>query len=243
MTHEELQDLLPAYALDALGPSEEMEVRAHLVSCEACRSILDPLVDAAGALALLAPPQAPPPGLKDRLLAEAARSSGDRPAPIAPVTLPRRPVWPRVAAAIAAAAVIVMAVVSFRLANRLDEQEQLLAEQRGLVELLASGSASTTRLVPAEEDSSASGEIVLASNSRSAGIVMAGLPDPGDDVYQLWLLEDGRPVPLDSFRPDDGGAAVVYVEANLESMSGMAVTREEEPALPAPQGPAVLRSA
>ena len=41
MNHDELRDLVPIYALDALGGDEELEVRSHLEACQPCRLLLD----------------------------------------------------------------------------------------------------------------------------------------------------------------------------------------------------------
>jgi hypothetical protein len=238
MTHQELQDLIPAYALDALGSQEEMELRAHLASCDDCQALLAPLAETAGALALAAPPVTPPPRLRERIL------SGAEPEPqLTPAPLPRRPVWPRVAGVLAAAAVVVMGVANVLLINSLNERERQLEEQGRLVDVLASGSPNPRPMVAAERSPGASGQIFVAKDGQSAAVVMTGLPQSSQGIYQLWLVRDGRPTPLDSFQPDASGAAVVYVQANLASMGGMAVTLEERPALPAPRGPAVLRTA
>lgn len=238
MTHDELQELIPAYALDALGPEEEIEVRAHLARCDDCRSLLAPLAETAGALAFALPPVAPPPRLRERILMET------QPAPHSPpLSLPRRTMWPRVAAALAAAAVVVMGVVNVLLINRLSDRERQLAEQNQLVDVLASGSMNPTPMVAADPAPGASGRIFVARDAQSAAIVMTGLPRSQEGVYQLWLVRDGKPIPLDSFRPDVSGAAFVYVQADLEPMGGMAVTLEDRPSLPAPRGPAVLRTA
>jgi anti-sigma factor RsiW len=238
MTHEELQELIPAYALDALGAEEEMEVKAHLASCDDCRELLAPLAETAGALALALPPVAPPPRLRERILMET------EPAPHSPpLSLPRRTMWRRVGAAVAAAVVVVMGLVNVLLINRLSDRERQLEEQNQLVDVLASGSVNPTPMVAADGAPGVSGRIFVARDAQSAAIVMTGLPRPDEGVYQLWLLRDGKPIPLDSFRPDVSGAAFVYVQAHLESMGGMAVTLEDRPSLPAPKGPAILRTA
>jgi len=59
------------YALDALDADEEREFEEHLASCEACREELASLREATAALAYGAVGPAPPPELKERILAEA----------------------------------------------------------------------------------------------------------------------------------------------------------------------------
>ncbi len=49
-THEEIQELLGAYALDALEPDEAAEVEAHLVGCPRCAAEVDAHRDVAGLL-------------------------------------------------------------------------------------------------------------------------------------------------------------------------------------------------
>src|SRR3954447_17745368 len=90
-----------SYALDALDAEQEREFEEHLASCEACREELASLREATAALAYGAVGPAPPPELKQRILAEA---KAERPNV---VSLPRRRSWtaPFVAAAAVAAAV------------------------------------------------------------------------------------------------------------------------------------------
>ena len=69
--------LAGAYALDALAEPERMEVDHHLDRCAACRAYVGKLSDAAASLAELVPPQAPPAGLKERIVAAALRTAAE----------------------------------------------------------------------------------------------------------------------------------------------------------------------
>ena len=89
-----LHELTPAYALDALDPSEEREYEEHLARCERCREELVGLRETAAALAYAAEPASPSPLLRGRIL-EAARA--DRPANVVPL----RPRWAYPVAAVA----------------------------------------------------------------------------------------------------------------------------------------------
>src|SRR5581483_2564629 len=68
----DVHELTAAYALDALDDDDRARFEAHLPQCERCRSELAGLAETAGALALAAPPAAPPEALRARILDAAA---------------------------------------------------------------------------------------------------------------------------------------------------------------------------
>ncbi len=96
MTHEELRDLVPAYAVDALEPEEARALEAHLQECEACREELTRLQEVAAELATGVTPVEPPSWLRGQVL------SAVRPRPTA---VPR--VWQL---GLAAAAALILAL-------------------------------------------------------------------------------------------------------------------------------------
>ncbi|MGH2691240.1 MAG: anti-sigma factor domain-containing protein, partial [Actinomycetota bacterium] len=184
MSHEELQELIPSYALDALPAGEEMMLRAHLESCRECSVLLEDHVEAAGHLALMAPPARPPDALLGRILAEARRTEQ-----VVPIQRRQSRVrWPRLAAAVAAAAVIALGSVNLMLASRLADRDRALAEQRRANAILTSPSVSTVSMVGTGDAPRAAGQIFLPPEAGSAAIVATGLPQAGRKVYQLWLL-------------------------------------------------------
>jgi anti-sigma-K factor RskA len=67
--YESIADLLPAYALGALDPEDFVRVEGYLAAHPEARQEVEELREALGALALSAPPLAPPPGAKAALLA------------------------------------------------------------------------------------------------------------------------------------------------------------------------------
>src|SRR5215475_4738702 len=101
MTNEELHDLTPAYALDALDADERRAYEEHLAGCERCRADLAELGETVGALGLAAEGPAPPEALRDRILV-AARHEG--PSNVVALRSSRRR-WYAVAGVAAAAAI------------------------------------------------------------------------------------------------------------------------------------------
>src|SRR6266480_2566165 len=243
MNHDELQDLVPIYALDALGGDEELEVRSHLEACEPCRLLLESHMRAAAALALAAEPVTPPPDLRSRLMtAVAASPQAPSLPPVVPLRSLRSVTWQRVSALVAVAALLAMGAFSYRQTRHLHEQERRLAAQGAIFQALASPLTTAVPLTGTGSGVNASAELYVSGDKHTAGLVARGLSDPGKNVYQLWLIENNVPAPVEAFRPDSSGLALVQIRTNLSNMQGMAVTMEARAGNSAPQGPFVLKS-
>ena len=91
MTHDEIRQALPAFALGALDPQEHAEVAAHVATCDACAADLVVEERTAASIGLDATPVTPPAALRARVLARVA--SEPRPRAITPpaVTVIDRP--------------------------------------------------------------------------------------------------------------------------------------------------------
>ena len=87
-THEELEVLVSAHALDALEPGEADAVQAHLAGCASCRAAFDEALETAAALALSVPGAEPPADLRDRILTVARATPQEAPEPVAAVAAP-----------------------------------------------------------------------------------------------------------------------------------------------------------
>ena len=61
------------YALGALDEQERLSFEAHLATCDLCANEVRELREVAGLLATAAAQSAPPPGLRDRILADARK--------------------------------------------------------------------------------------------------------------------------------------------------------------------------
>ena len=98
MTHEELRDALPAFALGALESDERREVAAHVAGCTDCAAELSALGRVVDSIGLEAPPVSPPASLRDRVL---ARVEAERAGRVVMTRMPitrspapdRRPWW------------------------------------------------------------------------------------------------------------------------------------------------------
>ncbi|GAB3431710.1 anti-sigma factor [Flindersiella endophytica] len=175
----DLHSLAGPYALDALTDQERARFESHLVVCSACRAeVAEFRATAARMGAAVA--QAPPPGLKARVLAEVAQTR-QLPPPV-PSRAPelRRPRRRQFLLAAAAAGILgaggVAAWVVRRTSQNRDELLAILAEPDS---------------VTSKSPVSGGGQITVVSSKRkdAAVIILEGVPaPPADRTHQLWLI-------------------------------------------------------
>jgi anti-sigma-K factor RskA len=192
MTHEEITELLGAYALDAVDDDERALVEEHLRTCARCRAEVEEHREAATLLAHTGGDA--PAGLWQRIASSLEEAPPDlRLVPVnaptmTPPTGPRRLLW-RAAIGAVAASVILVALLSLQLHRqdqRIDDMQAALQDPL----ILAFDSAVTDPDSQLIELSSADGEVVLrgAITDDGVGYLSASpLPDlPNDRTYQLW---------------------------------------------------------
>jgi anti-sigma-K factor RskA len=215
------RELLGAYALDAVTRDEEIALSAHLEECDSCRAEVAKLRAVVSALPLAVEEMEPPPSLRSSLLAaieqepNVRREPGPTPIPSAPppvIDLAERRSRRQWLAWAAAAALLLLSIGLFgwNLSLRDDEPEpQTIALQPSSAEI--TGAAEATYL----EDE---GVIVLT---------MHDMPElPEGQVYQLWLIGEGAPVPSGVFTADQDEFAVA---GNPAEHSTIAITVEPGP--------------
>ncbi len=228
MTHEELRDLIPAYALDALDPDAARAVEAHLRACDECRGEVSSLQAVAAELAAGVAPVEPPPALRARVLA-AVR-------PRRPAVVPSR-FW---IAGLAAAAALVLVLggitlVQFQRIRTLVAHMAVLSSRLAAQErVLAVLTSPTSRTATLQGSVQANVRFVYDRATGQGALVVADLRDPGASfVYQVWLVAGQEPESAGIFRPIPGQPIVVPVNADFRRYQAVAISVE-----PGPQGSA-----
>jgi anti-sigma-K factor RskA len=189
------------YALDALDADEERAFEEHLASCEACREELASLREATAALAYGAVGPAPPPELKQQILAVA---KAERPNV---ASLPRRRSWTSPAAAAAAVAAAVAIGIGVWAATR-------PATSDPLASVLAKPGA---KLVPMGDR----GTLAVAPDG-SAAIALTVPRAPEGKTYEAWVIRNGAAKRAGLF----SGATVLRIQRPVPRGSVVAVTLE-----------------
>ena len=238
----DVHTLAGAYALDALPSDERAFFERHLAVCDACRAEVSELTETAARLGSAAA-QAPPPALRDRVLA-AANVTRQLPPVAEPEVIADSPWrqgparWLAPVAACLAFAVLVLGGALVAVSQQQDPAPELA--QPDFAGVLGAADLRTADL---DMEGADPGRF-LYSPSRDQGVLVASsMPAVGDGkTYELWLIHDGTPVPAGLFRPGADGKATTAVEGIVRGAERVAVTVEPAGGSKRPTG-AILASA
>ena len=228
MTHEELQELLGAYALDAVEPDEAVLIETHLQECPRCRAELSELREVAGLLGQTGSDA--PAGVWDRIVASLA----EVPPPLRlEVQRERHAVRSRsrtfaaAVAAVAAAVLVVLGISVVNLRSHVDDLEHSRSTDVAAAaqEAIAAPDARIAHL-------SGAGGLAAAAVVRANGqgyFIAGGLPQLSHRIYQLWGASESGQVSSLGTVPGPG----VYAFTTDASIRVVMVTEEDAP-VPAP---------
>lgn len=200
-THDELRSLLGAYALDAVEPWERDVLDAHVRDCPRCRAEVTSHREVAALLANAGTEA--PAGVWDRIAATI--EGADAPAPAARAAFPLpTPIGRRWtpsslgAAALAAAAVVAIALLGWRVVDQGDQLDRMEAalERGGIAQAALAAStdpsARTVELVSA--DGRALATAVVLPDGTGYLVQDRLAPLGRDRTYQLWAVVGDRTV-------------------------------------------------
>lgn len=232
--HDEFDGLAVGWALHALEPGEEHTFVEHLATCDRCQVTVRESEEVLGELSYDVPLVEPPPELLDRIQAAAgAASAGGTIAavvePVAPTPLVRRSRVPRWAPMAMAAAVVLIALLSWNviLRNQVADTQRLAAQRQDVITKIA---GSTTRATLLDSASRPIGYV--QQRGSDIQVVANGLPanDRTKSTYVLWAVQgSGRPpLAVGTFDVLRTGIDVRRVDGQAPSagFSGFAVSKE-----------------
>lgn len=201
MNHNEAEELIGAYALDAVSDEEAAAIEAHLESCPRCAGELDSYRAAAAMIGNVG--AAVPEGLWDKISSELTtpESSPVRRDVVVPIrSAPRSTInlWRGAAVALTLAAAAVLAVFAVQIGN-LHSEVHHLNDALGRHNLSAAVMAAEAAPHSTIQLASKAGTAVtfVVSGNDEAYWVSSSLPRLRHGrTYQLWGLTDGRIVSL-----------------------------------------------
>ena len=253
----EQQGFAAAYALDALDGDERRAFEAHLAAtaCPVCAAEIAATRALTAQLPLaLAETEAamPSPALRARILdviaaEEAASVPPLRPAEpevdgshashpaLAPLPAPAVARW-RAPQAYAAAAVLLLSIGLGLLGWNLDLQRQV---REARVERDQARAALATWTLSSTTGQPASGQVLYLREHQQAILIVNNLPPlPPDQVYQVWLIQNGQPQGAGILSTPTGETAM---PADMSRYQQIAITIEPGPnGSPAPTSQPIL---
>lgn len=239
--HEEIAELLAAYALDALSPDDAGRVAEHVAGCRACQAELRAYRAVADRLPLAAPLAQPPARVKQALMRRVAARQAPRLAAAQPGARTRgwrewlvrlSPAW----SAVSLVLVIALAASTFALWRQLD----------ALRPTPQVGALRQVQLTGTQAAPEATGLLVLSLDGEYGTLVVDRLPAlDRERQYQLWLLRDGQRESGGVFSVGADGYASLSVQSSqpLASYSSFGITIEPAGGSPGPTGERVLGGA
>jgi anti-sigma-K factor RskA len=268
MSHTDYQELLSAYALDAIDPADGQALDQHLATCAECRDELIALREAGGLLAHASPSAAPGDYVRAQILNQVrAEAAPSQPAQVVQMPQRSKTVWPnllRMAAGIAFIALLAGVVVLWRrdarlqaemreLSRQLETQQNeiqknrdLMARQKEVLALLNSDAATKIQLMGSQTAPNARATLMFDKKTGRAVLMTEGLPMTSDDkAYEVWFIPKGRsPMPGKMFTVDSSGHAMITDQMPSEAMNGavIAITIEPKSGSSAPTGAIYLAS-
>jgi anti-sigma factor RsiW len=232
MTHDEASELLAALALDAVDDAEREAIEEHLVQCPHCQSELDALREVAGVLGNSVEPL--PEKLWTRIASgiydhrdvtpPLAALTGERLG--APITHRRRSLARRVTRSVALPLAVVVAILSFQLANadhRASQLQHALASDHGeVVAALATPGHQLVNLTSSTHQRLV--QFVLVPDGRGY-LVNSQLPTLApSQTYQLWDVIGKKAVSIGLMGPSP--RHVTFTLAGTTGASELAITVE-----------------
>lgn len=226
LRHPDVEDLLGAYALDALEPDERDAVELHLRDCPRCRAEVTDFRETAALLAYGGAEA--PPGVWEKIQAS-LEEAPPRLELARVVPIDRRLTWRKVLLANAAAVVLVAAIAGVALRNREGSPEPSSQFAAAAVH----PDARTVHLAAAGGTGSA--DIVILDGQ--AYLVRDSLPPlREDETYQLWGQLGETKVSLGVL----GSSPEQLVVAAAADYEAMAITAEKKPGVVSSSNPAVV---
>jgi anti-sigma-K factor RskA len=243
-THEELEVLVSAHALDALEPAEADAVQAHLAGCASCRAAFDEALETAAALALGVPGAEPPADLRDRILTAARATPQDSVAPAAAAPAAAAPAAQAVGAPaarprrrfreiftpsrnFAAAFALAAALLGVLFLSERDRTGKLEAERDSAALVSQALAAPGARVVALSGPGGTGGGAVVLASDRKPLVVADLLPAPPGKVWEVWTIPpDGKPVSVGLMR--GGPENVLELPQQLDPTSTVAITPEPD---------------
>lgn len=253
--NNQMCDKLFDYFNETMTADEKRQFEAHLESCPECYAELQELTALTDDLPYLSEPIEPPKEMKQRILGNVLnaepvkrdlepvplneKTPGKSEEKVVPITSEKRPnkfILPSVAALL----FVSLLGNGYFLTQKTDEPQK---------EIVLDDLKKQVALAPVDEqmnDVTAMASLMKIDSREMVVLQAEQLKQLNDgEVYQIWLIENKKPVAAGSFVPDSSGDGAVMYEMNSEdevNWDTIAITIEPKAGNEAPEGDVILAS-
>ncbi|MBI3944125.1 MAG: anti-sigma factor [Chloroflexi bacterium] len=255
MKHEEIEEIIPLYALDAVNSRERQEIEKHLETCGTCQILFEEYHQVTTGLLVSQPFLPSPAYLEERLLQRLDSPAG---AASPAVTLsswgsrlrgwlvPQR-AFSAGLGAIAALLLLMNGVLLWQLNQTQQQVQQATTQSQQLRNLISemSQQGSRTVVLQAEPNVAPDGKaaVIINPETTEAYLLVQSLPKlPQGRVYQIWLNDGKNRISGGLFTVDANGQAIVKIVAPnpLGNYRVLGITVEPDGGSPGPTSPRVI---
>jgi len=233
MSHDELRELIPAYALAALDDDERLALETHLRECDDCRALLAEYRVLSDDLLYAAPPVAAPAGLTEDMRQRIAAPATGNASRFSLRALLRRPAF---GLALAGLAALLLIGSNAYWAARTARSERQVAAMAALAK--APGV-----ILTASEEGYGRGVLFRPADGEVSLLCVWGMPSlPQGQAYQVWLISGQERASGGTFRVTDEGYGVLFIKPpdSLQDYDGLGITVEPAGGSPGPTTPRVM---
>lgn len=237
--HNQLQDNLAAYALNALDPDDIPALETHIKTCASCQATLTEYQRVSAGLLAGLPPRPPRPALKRILAAQLPGNANNVRA--------RFTSWSLAQFAMAGAVVLLLGINLFSLfqvRSLQDQQAEMTRQQETEQTALSILAYAGTQSLPVSGEG-LTGSLLLDRDRNAAVLFVWDLPllTP-NQTYQIWLIDpQGKRISAGLFNAVTGRPITIFELSSpkpLSNFTSMGVTIEPRGGSPQPTGPRIL---
>lgn len=249
MAHKpEYEDQIALYSLGLLEGAELREVEEHLAEgCGICAAMLRDSDTVFTNLPLCLEDAQLPEDLEKKILGRLETGEPVREkSSVFDFWKSLSPVWLNLGAAVSLAVIIFLVVTNASLRNELKLMQQSVSEleakldkEKEMMALVMDPGVDKIKLGSKMPDMDASGMIYWDKKKERGLLLVSSIPMPKKGMtYQLWAIEDGKPVSMGVFDVDPSGESMMELEPMPEHDGPMqfAVTLEPAGGMPQPTG-------
>ncbi|MBI5876575.1 MAG: anti-sigma factor [Chloroflexi bacterium] len=236
LTHDEILELIPLTALDAVSEVEAQEVKEHCAGCPTCGSILSDYGYVALGLSEGVPQREPPARLASALRARVAPAQSRR---FAWASLFRLPAGFSPGMAVAAVVFVLLAGLGIWRFTAPPADTDAIEVAR----LQRSTEAVKASIKGTDRAPSSTGQVLADPQATVGYLVVSQLNVlPAEQVYQVWLIRSGQRDSGGTFTVDAQGSARVRLQGTVAfaSYSDVGVTVEPKGGSPGPTSAKVI---